>query len=114
MNGAIGERRCNFGKVGQWGGPVQHVHRIGEWDGPIGRRGKWWTEGNSAFPETNDLELRKLWEFPTRGVVLKGNEELVSKVIGNDEDYTKYALMQYLADNAPDIRDPKSHSNKLG
>jgi hypothetical protein len=24
VNGAIGERRYNFGKVGQWGGPVQH------------------------------------------------------------------------------------------
>jgi hypothetical protein len=67
-----------------------------------------------AFPETNDLELRKLWEFPTRGVVLKCDDELVAKVIGNDEDYTKYASIQYLADNAPDILAPKPHSNKLG
>jgi hypothetical protein len=29
VNRAIGERRCNFGKIGQWGGSVQHVHRIG-------------------------------------------------------------------------------------
>jgi hypothetical protein len=46
--------------------------------------------------------------------VLKCNEELVAKVIGNDEDYTKYASIQYLTDNAPDIPAPKSHSNKTG
>jgi hypothetical protein len=36
----IGEGRRNFGKVGQWGGPVQHVHRIGEWGWPHWPTGK--------------------------------------------------------------------------
>jgi hypothetical protein len=55
------------------------------------------------------LKSEKLWEFPIRGVVLKCNEELVAKAIGNDGDYTKYTSMQYLADNAPDIPALKPH-----
>jgi hypothetical protein len=48
VNGAIGERRCNFRKIGQQGGPVQHGHIIGEWGGPIGQWRNWRTEWNTS------------------------------------------------------------------
>jgi hypothetical protein len=51
----------------------------------------------------------KLWEGPTRGVVLKCNDELVAKIIRGNNDYTEYTSIQYLAQHAPDIPAPKPH-----
>jgi hypothetical protein len=51
----------------------------------------------------------KLWEFPTRGVVLKCNATLVAKIIRGNHDYTEYTAMKYLAEHAPDIPAPKPH-----
>ena len=48
MNGAIGERHCNFGKISQRGGLVQYGYIIGEWGGPISQWRNWRTEGNST------------------------------------------------------------------
>ena len=54
-------------------------------------------------------ESEKLWEFPTRGVVLKCNEDLVAKIIRGNDDYTEYTSLQYLANYAPHIPAPKPH-----
>lgn len=93
MNGAIGERRCNFGKVGQWGGPVQHVHRIGEWGGPIGQRGKWWTEGNSTVDRSvcweGGLVLRTGYGWALRP---RTNPAATDKVIGLAEHVVRELL----------------------
>lgn len=51
----------------------------------------------------------KLWEGPTRGVVLKCNDELAAKIIRGNSDYTEYTSIQYLAQHAPDIPAPKPH-----
>jgi hypothetical protein len=52
----------------------------------------------------------EIWEFPTRGVVVKGNGDIVIKVIflGN-EDYTEYTSMQYLAERMPEFLAPRAH-----
>lgn len=55
------------------------------------------------------LKSEKLWEFPTRGVVLKCNDELAVKIVHGYNDYTEYTSMQYLAEHAPDIPAPKPH-----
>lgn len=54
-------------------------------------------------------ESEKLWEFPTRGMVLKCNEDLAAKVIRGDSDFTEYTSLQYLAKHAPHIPAPKPH-----
>jgi hypothetical protein len=36
------------------------------------------------------LNCERLWEFPTRGVVLKCNENLIAKIIRGNDDYTEY------------------------
>jgi len=54
-------------------------------------------------------DSEKLWEGPTRGVVLKCNDNLVAKIIRGNSDYTEYTSLQYLAEHAPDIPAPKPH-----
>jgi len=57
------------------------------------------------------LESEKLWEGPTRGVVLKCDDNLVVKGIRGNSDCTEYTSLQYLAKHAPDIPAPKPSSN---
>ncbi|OBT82524.1 hypothetical protein VE02_08634 [Pseudogymnoascus sp. 03VT05] len=52
----------------------------------------------------------KLWEDPTRGVVLKCNDDLSVKVVRGYNDHTEYTSMQYLAELAPDIPAPSHMS----
>ncbi|KAH7323907.1 kinase-like domain-containing protein [Rhexocercosporidium sp. MPI-PUGE-AT-0058] len=54
-------------------------------------------------------DCEKLWEGPTRGVVLKCNDNLVAKIVRGNSDYTEYTSLQYLAEHAPDIPAPKPH-----
>ena len=51
----------------------------------------------------------KLWEYSVRGVVVKCNETIASKVITGNKDYTEYTSMQYLMKQAPDIPAPRPH-----
>ncbi|TVY44432.1 hypothetical protein LOCC1_G003267 [Lachnellula occidentalis] len=55
------------------------------------------------------LSCEKLWEGPTRGVVLKCNPRLVAKIIQGNDDYTEYTSIQYLQEHAPDIPAPRPH-----
>jgi hypothetical protein len=41
--------------------------------------------------------------------VIKCNEDTISTVIPGNEDYTEYASMQYLPEQASDIPAPRSH-----
>jgi hypothetical protein len=51
----------------------------------------------------------KLWENPVRGVVVKCSDEIIAKVVTEDDDYTEYTALQYLAKHAPDIPVPRPH-----
>ncbi|OJD19625.1 hypothetical protein AJ78_00482 [Emergomyces pasteurianus Ep9510] len=65
-----------------------------------------------VFPlsETVTTLLERLWESPTRGVVVKCNKEVIVKVItGDNNDTTEYTTMPYLAEHAPEIPAPKPH-----
>jgi hypothetical protein len=42
--------------------------------------------------------------------VVKCNEDIVAKVIWGNMDYTEYTSMQFLAERAPDIPAPRTHS----
>ena len=55
------------------------------------------------------LSCEELWEFPTRGVVLKCNSRLAAKIIKGNNDYTEYTSMQYLEEHAPDVPAPRPH-----
>jgi hypothetical protein len=55
------------------------------------------------------LSCERLWEFPTRGVVLKCNANLIAKIIRGNDDYTEYTSIQYLAEYAPEIPAPRPH-----
>lgn len=55
------------------------------------------------------LSCERLWEFPTRGVVLKCNANLIAKIIRGNDDYTEYTSIQYLAEYAPEIPSPRPH-----
>jgi hypothetical protein len=55
------------------------------------------------------LSCERLWEFPTRGVVLKCNANLIAKIIRGNDDYTKYTLIQYLVEYTPKIPAPRPH-----
>jgi hypothetical protein len=55
------------------------------------------------------LSCERLWEFPTRGVVLKCNANLIAKIIRGNNDYTEYTSIQYLAEYAPEIPTPRPH-----
>ncbi|KAH8795578.1 phosphotransferase family protein [Hyaloscypha finlandica] len=55
------------------------------------------------------LSCERLWEFPTRGVVLKCNANLIAKIIHGNNDYTEYTSIQYLAAYAPEIPAPRPH-----
>jgi hypothetical protein len=56
---------------------------------------------------SNDFPLKSI--HPTRGVVLKFNDNLVAKIICGNSDYTEYTSLQYLAEHAPDIPAPNPH-----
>lgn len=55
------------------------------------------------------LSCERLWEFPTRGVVLKCNANLIGKTIRGNYDYMEYTAIQYLAEYAPEIPSPRPH-----
>ncbi|RDW91203.1 hypothetical protein BP5796_02368 [Coleophoma crateriformis] len=55
------------------------------------------------------LSCERLWELPTRGVVLKCNTNLIAKIIRGNSNYTEYTSIQYLAEHAPEIPAPKPH-----
>ncbi|TVY90888.1 hypothetical protein LAWI1_G005203 [Lachnellula willkommii] len=55
------------------------------------------------------LSCEKLWEDPSRGVVLKCNPRLVAKIIQGNDDYTEYTSLKYLEEHAPDIPAPRPH-----
>ena len=55
------------------------------------------------------LKCERLWEFPTRGVVLKCNANLIAKIIRGNDDYTEYTSIQHLAEYAPEIPAPRPH-----
>jgi hypothetical protein len=55
------------------------------------------------------LTCERLWEFPTRGVVLKCNAHLIAKIIRGNDDYSEYTSIQYLAEHAPEIPAPRPH-----
>jgi hypothetical protein len=55
------------------------------------------------------LTCERLWEFPTRGVVLKCTETLAAKIIRGNSDYTEYTSIQYLSEKAGDLPFPKPH-----
>ncbi|TVY31713.1 hypothetical protein LSUB1_G008918 [Lachnellula subtilissima] len=67
--------------------------------------------GASIIPPLSRMILscEKLWEVPTRGVVLKCNSRLVAKIIQGNDDYTEYTSIQYLEEHAPDIPAPRPH-----
>jgi hypothetical protein len=54
-------------------------------------------------------ESTKLWEFPSRGVVVKCSDQVVAKVFTGTGDNTEYSALQYLADKMPDIPAPRPH-----
>lgn len=51
----------------------------------------------------------KLWESPVRGVVVQCSDNIVAKVVVEDQDFTEYTSMQFLAKRAPDIPAPRVH-----
>lgn len=52
----------------------------------------------------------KIWENASRGVVVRGNDDVVIKVITkDDEDYTEYTSMQYLSEHLPELPAPRGH-----
>ncbi|EER28339.1 hypothetical protein CPC735_062120 [Coccidioides posadasii C735 delta SOWgp] len=39
----------------------------------------------------------KLWENPVRGVIVKCNEDIITKVVTGNKDYTEYTSLEFLA-----------------
>lgn len=71
----------------------------------------WMDSEHSLVPVLQRMlwNCKKIWEAPTRGIVVQCNDEIVAKVISTKGDYTEYTALQYLAEQAPEIPAPRPH-----